>query len=253
VIDIHCHLLPGVDDGSPSVEKSLPVLQRFSRDGVKVLVLTPHLLATEAHKVDMAPYDRAFESLRAAAPPLPELRRGWEIMLDAPGTDLRGAHLALGESNAVLVEFPRMNVPARAAAEIHRLTTLGLIPVLAHPERYWGCTPARVVEWRNAGATIQMDAVMLLSNGSVGKLARVLLEQGLVDVIASDNHGDVRSLAAARNWLEEMGADEQVDMLTSSNAQRLLNSERALPVPPLQRIGFGMLGRLKELLRGGSR
>lgn len=256
MIDLHTHLMPGVDDGSPSVDASLPVLERFARDGVAVVVCTPHLMATEAGRTDNHRYDDAFAALLAVAPPVPALKRGWEIMLDAPGTDLTAGHLGLDGSKAILVEFPRMNVPRGATSELRRLTLSGLIPVVAHPERYWGCTVAQVAGWRSVGAVIQLDAAMLLSGGPVGKLARAMLERGLVDVIASDNHGDSRSLGMAKRWLIEMGAGEQVSLLTHTNAERLLNSERPLPVQPMPSLTPGMISRLKEMFRGekkGSR
>jgi protein-tyrosine phosphatase len=250
VIDIHSHLLPGVDDGARSLEESLPVLERFGRDGVEVLVCTPHLLATDAARVDDGRYAEVFDELVRHAPPQPRLARGWEIMLDAPGVDLRAAHLRLGGSTAILVEFPRLSVPAGAARELFRLRASGVVPVLAHPERYWACTPQLVAEWRRAGAVIQGDATMPLAGGPVGKLARALLEQGLVDCLASDNHGDVRSLGAARTWLEELGAGEQARLLTHVNAERVLRSEPVLPVAPLPVLERGMLTRLKELVLG---
>jgi protein-tyrosine phosphatase len=253
VIDLHTHLMPGVDDGSPTVEASLPVLERFARDGVTTVVCTPHLMATEAARIDTSRHDAAFEALRAAAPAVPKLERGWEIMLDAPGIDLHAPTLGLAGSIAVLVEFPRMNVPAGSSAELARLANGGLIPVLAHPERYWGCTPERIAEWRRAGAVIQLDAAMLLSQGPIGKLARAMLERGMVDVIASDNHGDVRSLGAARRWLDEMGAEEQTALLTRVNGERLLAGERPLPVPPMKHLTSGLLSRFKSLLLGGRK
>jgi len=133
MIDIHSHLLPGVDDGSPSVEASLLVLERFAADGVEVVVCTPHLNASEAEE---APYDRHVEilgSLQARMPATPRLALGWEIMLDEPGVDLRARHLALAGSTAVLVEFPRRGVPASADRELSRLRSSGVVPVLAHP------------------------------------------------------------------------------------------------------------------------
>lgn len=242
--------MPGVDDGSRSIEASLAVLQRFARDGVAVVICTPHLMATQAGRIDTTRYDEAFAALKAAAPAVPELRRGWEIMLDAPNTDLTDSSLGLGGSRAVLVEFPRMNVPAGASLELKRLSTSGLIPVLAHPERYWGCTVQQVEEWRMAGAAIQLDAAMLASSGPAGKLARTMLERGLVDVIASDNHGDIRSLGAARRWLTELRATEQLELLTRVNPERLLSGERPVPVPPITRLTSGMLSRFKSLLLG---
>nr|MBA3672020.1 capsular biosynthesis protein [Gemmatimonadaceae bacterium] len=89
MIDLHSHLLPGVDDGSPSMEASLPVLERFRDDGVETLVLTPHLTASEAGRAPHLEYREKFELLRTAAVKAPELRLGWEIMLDEPNVDLR--------------------------------------------------------------------------------------------------------------------------------------------------------------------
>jgi protein-tyrosine phosphatase len=246
MIDLHSHLLPGVDDGSPSIEKSVPVIERFGAAGVEVLVLTPHLNASEATR---APYQKHVEilaQLRAAAPALPELLLGWEIMLDAPNADLRPVHLALGGSRAVLVEFPRVAVPAQAADELYRIRASGVVPVLAHPERYWGCTVEKVREWRTAGAVIQMDTAGLLGSGTVTQISRALLEAGLVDLFSSDNHGDSRSLGTARDWLTEVATPEHVDLLTRGNARRLLDGEPLIPVPPLE-TGAGLLKRLREL------
>lgn len=249
MIDIHSHLLPGVDDGSRSVAMSVPVLERFAADGVECIVLTPHLVASKAGS---APYERHVEilaELRAAVQRAPELRLGWEIMLDEPNADLRAPHLGLGGSRALLVEFPRTSVPAGAAGELFRIRSHGNVPVLAHPERYWGCTVEKVAEWRAAGAVIQMDTAGLIGKGSIATISRALLEAGVVDLFASDNHGDSRSLATARAWLLEVATPEHADLLTSTNARRLLAGEPLVPVPPLP-ARRGIFGRLRELFLG---
>jgi protein-tyrosine phosphatase len=125
----------------------------------------------------------------------------------------------------------------------------GIVPVLAHAERYWGTTPDRVQQWRSVGAVIQVDSAALQRHGRMQQLAVELLERGLVDVIASDNHGDSRSLASARDWLFELGAEEQARLLTDTNASRLLANEPPLPVPPLE-PRRGMLTRLRALFGG---
>ena len=249
MIDIHSHVLPGVDDGSASIETSVAVLQRFERQGIEVLVCTPHLEASEAAR---APYERHRELLAeliAAAPPKPELRLGWEIMLDRPGCDLRAPELRLGGASAVLVEFPRAYLPVGTTDELDRIRRSGVVPVVAHPERYYGCTLDTVRAWRDVGAVIQTDATMLLARGPMTELAKSLLAEGLIDCLASDNHGDRRSLAAARVWLEEMGAIEHAQMLTHANAARVLADEVPIPVPPLP-LGRGVFHRLRELLFG---
>ena len=249
MIDIHSHLLPGVDDGAPSIDASIPVLERFGQSGVEVLVCTPHLKASQAAS---APYERHVEilaSLQARAPSTPRLALGWEIMLDEPGVDLRARHLGLAGSSALLVEFDRRAVPAQAGSEIARLRDSGVVPVIAHPERYWGCNVDQVRDWKRKGAVIQVDAVMLTHPSEMGMLAVSLLEEGLVDCIASDNHGDARSLAFARDWLEARGDVEQARLLTHTNAARLLADEMPLPVAPIARAE-GWLGRIRRGLRG---
>jgi protein-tyrosine phosphatase len=172
-------------------------------------------------------------------------------MLDIPRADLRSPRLGLGGSSAVLVEFSHGGAPPAAAEELFRQRMSGIVPVVAHAERYWGTTPQRVQEWRSAGAVIQVDSAALHSHGRTRELAVELLEQGLVDVIASDNHGDTRSIATARDWLLDLGADEQASLLTETNASRLLANEPPLPVPPLERRR-GMFTRLRALFGGRS-
>ncbi len=249
MIDIHTHLLPGVDDGSPSVAVSVPVLQRFAAGGVDVVVCTPHLMASQAVSAPYHRHQQILTSLREAAPAGLELKLGWEIMLDVPGADLRHPQLSLGGSKAVLVEFPRMTIPPNAAEELFRLRMSGIVPVLAHPERYAGCTVDQVGEWRRSGAAIQLDGAGLLGRHGMADLAREILAQGYADVVASDTHGDARSLMGVRDWLIEVGTAEQIELLTHENARRLLADEPLRPVPPLV-VRHGMLDRLRQLVRG---
>src|SRR5258705_8031965 len=87
VIDLHCHLLPNIDDGSRSAEESANVLRVFAEAGVTDVVLTPHLSASEM-AVDgeeaLERRDYAFQTLKRSAPPAPRLALGFEIMLDRP-------------------------------------------------------------------------------------------------------------------------------------------------------------------------
>jgi protein-tyrosine phosphatase len=251
MIDIHCHLLPGVDDGSPTADVSLPVLREFAASGVRTVVCTPHL---EASRAETAPYERhadILELLRRRAPAGLELALGWEIMLDVPAADLRSPRLGLAGSTAVLVEFPHGAVPASAAEELFRHRMSGVVPVVAHAERYWGTTSRRVKEWRDAGAVIQVDSVALAGHGRTQRVAMELLERGLVDILASDNHGDSRSLVTARDWLVEIGAEEQARLLTETNPAQVLANAPTMPVPPVER-GRGVLSRLRALLKRRS-
>jgi protein-tyrosine phosphatase len=257
MIDIHSHLLPGVDDGSRSMEMSVGVLRRFADEGVTVLVCTPHLTASEAASAPVERYRAILAELRAVAPPVPRLELGWEIMLDMPSTDLTDRALGLGGSKAVLVEFPHSGVPPGATEELARLSKSGIVPVLAHPERYWGAAAPLVREWRRVGAVMQVDVAGLLAGGSMGQLSIELLREGLVDCIASDNHGDGQSLAIARRWLEEAGAGDRADLLLALNPGRLLRNESLFPVapfdPPAMSVGRTMFRHLRDLMRRSRR
>lgn len=249
MIDVHSHLLPGVDDGSRSFETSVAVLATFAEQGVECVVLTPHLNVSRA---DEAPYElhlAILDELRTKAAAVPELKLGWEIMLDEPGRDLRPSRLSLGGSHAVLVEFPLSGVPAQGGEELYRIRCSGVVPVLAHPERYWGCSVAKVEHWKKAGAVIQMDTAGLLGKGRIAKVSRELLENGLVDLFASDNHGDRRTLATARDWLLEVSSPEHADLLTRGNARRLLDNQTLVPIPPLP-PDPGLFARFREMILG---
>ena len=251
MIDIHTHLLPGVDDGARTFDESLAALQALTSEGVRRIVCTPHLRASQVPDAPRARNEALLAELRHRTQGLVELELGWEIMLDRPGVDLTGAALRLGSSRAVLVEFPHGGVPPGAVAELYRIRESGVIPVLAHPERYWGCSITHVREWRDAGAVMQGDATFLLGGGDKGRLARALLEHGLIDLLASDNHGDRRSLRGVRDWLGEMRADEAAELLTRQNAGRLLADEPMEPVPPVV-VDRSLAQRLRELLFGRS-
>jgi len=249
VIDLHTHLLPGVDDGSRALDVSVRVLERFAAEGVRELACTPHLAASAAETAPVEAHAALRAMLQAAAPPGVRLLAGFEIMLDRPGAELRRPGLTLGGSRAVLVEFPRSALPPGATAELLRLRSGGLVPVVAHPERYKGVTLALVESWRALGAIMQGDGLMLLSTGPMAVLARTMLAQGGYDILASDNHGDRRSLATVREWLVAMGGDAQARLLLEDNPRRLLADEPLLPVPPL-RHEQSIWQRLRVTFRG---
>jgi protein-tyrosine phosphatase len=252
VIDIHTHLLPGVDDGSPNADHSVMVLRRMMAEGVRGLVCTPHLNASHAAEAPFDEYQALLADLTERAPAGVVLYGGFEIMLDTTMFELSDDRLGLAGSRARLVEFPRRGLPPAATEQLLRVRSQGLTPVVAHPERYHGCTPEIIAEWRELGAVIQCDAMALLGAGPMTDFARGMLAAGQVDILASDNHGDRRSLATAVLWLTEMGAAGQARMLTAENPELLLAGARLRAVPPIS-FQRGMFERLRELIFGTSR
>lgn len=249
MIDLHNHLLPGVDDGSRSVAQSVRVLGTFASSGVTDVCLTPHLMASEAEHGPPARHDKAFAELSAAAPEVPALHRGAEIMLDRPLPALvaRERRITLGGTRFVLVEFSRMVTFQAAAAALAHVVDLGLTPVLAHPERYACCTPEVVARWKALGAIMQVDATTLGAPRGRGERARALVASGLADILAGDNHGDDRSLATAREFLGRHGGVVQAELLLEDNPAAILADGKLRQVPPLP-LRTPLLSRLRNLL-----
>lgn len=253
MIDLHSHLLPAVDDGSRSVEQSVKVLNRMAELGVTDLCLTPHLPAGRAEAGPPVAHGRAFQALRAAAPPLPRLHRGAEVMLDRPISRpvALARNVTLAGSGYILVEFPRLVAQETVVNALTQVVQQGLIPVLAHPERYSCCSPEAVRHWRGLGARMQVDATTLLTSQARGQRARQLITEGLADILAGDNHGDDRTVAAGAHFLQAQDGAEQVELLVVRNPGAILQDAPTSPVPPL-RIRESWMRRIKQFLEGGK-
>ena len=253
MIDLHSHLLPGVDDGSRSTEQSINVLREMAKAGVSDICLTPHLRADQVETGPPAKHERAFEELKSAAPQLPRLHRGAEVMLDRPlplEPD-RMRRITLGGSPYILVEFPRLVAADSVTNALTRVRDAGMMPVLAHPERYGCCSVEAVAFWRTLGTRMQVDATTLLSPQARGQRARQLVAAGLADILAGDNHGDERTIAAGADFLRALDGDVQADLLTVANPGAILRGDALSDVPPLV-IRRTWMQRLRHLL-GGER
>ncbi len=250
MIDLHNHLLPGVDDGSRNVAQSVRVLGAFATQGVTAVCLTPHLLASQADAGPPPAHEQAFAALRASAPMSPTLHRGAEIMLDRPlpSAVAEARRVTLNGTHFVLVEFTRMVTFQTSVAALAHVVEIGLTPVLAHPERYACCTPVVVRRWRELGAVIQVDGPTLSAKRGRGERARALVADGLADILAADNHGDDRTLASPRDFLLQHGGDIQAHLLLEANPAAVLAAGRLEPVPSLP-LRPTLLGRLRHLIR----
>ena len=249
MIDLHSHLLPGVDDGSRSLEQSVQVLHRMADAGITGICLTPHLTASQAPLGIPPAYNEAFERLRAAAPTRVALSRGVELMLDRhlPPEAAANRELTLGRSRYLLVEFTRMAAPNAVTRAMGHIAGLGLVPVLAHPERYACCSPAVAAGWKSAGALLQVDANTLFMPRGRGERARQLLAAGLADILAADNHGDDRSVSGPFVSLCEQGGEVQAEMLLVKNPAAILADQLTEDVPPLT-LRTSFFDRLRQLL-----
>lgn len=251
MIDLHTHLLPGVDDGSHTVEQSVEVLERFVAQGVKAVCCTPHLRASEADDPPCVYLDELLADLRDAAPPALVLSRGFEILLDIPEPDLGDRCLGLAGTRYVLVEYGRHVTADVSVAVLRRVAAQGRVPVLAHPERYPVCTPELGRAWQEAGAVLQVDATTLLAESRRSERARALVQAGCAGIVASDNHGDTRTVYAALEWLERHGSARQAELLAVENPAAILADAPVAPVPG-GRIRRSLFTRFKDFVVGGE-
>ena len=247
MIDLHCHLLPGVDDGSRSVEQSVRVLTTMAAAGVTEVVLTPHLDASRISEGPPPAHDEAYAQLAAVAPPGIRLHRGAEVMLDRALTPRAVAtrRITLAHSRYVLVEFTRLVAVPGAHQALSQVVKAGLIPLLAHPERYVICSPGMVQSWRALGVAIQLDANTVFMPTGRGVRARALLAEGLADVLAADNHGDSRSLAEPFAKLVACGGAAAAEYLMNRNPGAIVADQALEPVPPIE-VKLTLFKRIKS-------
>lgn len=218
-VDIHSHILPGVDDGSRSVEESVAMLELAYAEGVRTIYATPHY-GMKQYKIDQAECQELVDELNAHV----RIHGGLNGMMVKLGNEIlyhsgvsdeikAGGVKALGKSNFVLVEFYENSNYTVLAACAREMKMAGFTPIFAHVERY-AClrdSIAKVTDLKDEGALIQVNAGELVEppadNADAGgfkllkrrtmaldelkersEFAWRLVKAGLVDFIASDAH-----------------------------------------------------------------
>lgn len=232
-VDIHTHILPGVDDGAPDLAAAMALLEKAHAAGTRTLYLTPHFRGrfrdNTAEK--LLPL---MEQLRAAAAEkFPELtlRPGCEIhyQSDAPQKLLDGELLCMNGTEYVLLEFDFGARLREIYAGVDGMLSFGFVPIIAHAERYAAFLEKKDLaeELCRAGVLIQLNADSILGETGfkVKRYCHRLLEDGLVHFIASDAHDlDVRQpvLRACYEKIAKKYAPEYADALFRENALQLL-------------------------------
>jgi len=231
-VDLHCHWIAGIDDGAPSESEGIAMLKELALAGFGRVVATPHMRTGmfDNEKPDLvAAFDRMSASL-AASGALPEVGLGCEHYFD----DVVYRRLMAGEGlpypggRAVLLEFYGVDFPPVVVERLFDLRRHGLLPVIAHPERYrylWGKPEAleRLVE---SGVATLLDAAALV--GKYGRepqrAAEVILERGLYHAACSDAHrvADVAEVARGIQRVGELYGEEEIDFLFRDGPRQIL-------------------------------
>lgn len=195
MIDIHCHLLYGVDDGAKTIEESVAMLKDAKEQGIQAMILTPHY----RHGMFGYPLDKIdahFAQLKQYADKLGiQIFLGCEYHVNSQivqSFDTGRCHTLAG-TKFVLAEYSHQSEFTFIHKMTEELLLHGYIPVIAHAERY-GCMVDNMYcaeELQNMGAMIQMnaDAILGLDGWGVKRYCKKMLQAGLVDIVASDSHG----------------------------------------------------------------
>ena len=192
--DVHCHLLPGVDDGFATAEKSLHALKRLEQRGVAKMILTPHFMKDYPLN-DRQSIMAEFEAFKAQAAETCniELRLAAEYMLDARFMEhFKQGFLTLDKAGThVLCETSYMMYEHGITEMIYEIMCAEFQPVIAHPERYEYANKGNYFRWKDKNYKFQLNLLSLAGayGGPAVAKAHFLLQEGLYDYIGSDMHG----------------------------------------------------------------
>jgi protein-tyrosine phosphatase len=233
MVDLHCHILPGMDDGAADLGAALKMARLASEDGVRAICATPH--------AGVNPYrnskDEIIGSVKQLQAKIDEagvaikLFAGSEVPVTADIAMMAEEDelVTLGDSSYILVELPFYGDLSGARGQIFELSIAGLRVVLAHPERAQALqhAPDLLEDLRYAGCRTQINAGSI--RGTEGRKVRGMcrrwLKDGLVDVIASDAHSPDRrrpALSPIREEVVELCGEDMWRRMTVVNPARIL-------------------------------
>lgn len=234
MIDIHSHILPGLDDGSRSMEQTLSMLRIASAEGIHTIIATPHSYG-HRKSASVAAIQECVAKVRL------ELEKEKIPITLYVGNEIyyrQGAEEELenGEVNTlvgsryVLVEFHPQEDYQYIMRALNRLSSYGYIPILAHAERYENLFPQkeRIEEIKKCGVKIQVNAASVCEHkwGNIyRKRVWQLLKEQLVDYIASDAHSDVHRaprVKECQKLIEKKLGKEYADACMEKNAGYIL-------------------------------
>jgi protein-tyrosine phosphatase len=254
MIDIHCHVLPGIDDGPETIEGSIALARAAADEGIATLVATPHVDARYGNDADTIPplVDEVNARLKLEDIPV-------EVL---PGAEIAITHLAelapdqlerlgLGGSSWLLVEPPFSPVVHGLEGHLLELRRKGHRLVLAHPER---CPAFRrddqaLRSLMDAGVLMSITAGSLTGRfgSEVRRFALALAREGMIHNITSDAHDDVKRRPGLADGIEQAGLNPLSEWLTSLVPAAILADEEIPPRPRVstrpRRRGLGLLRR----------
>lgn len=234
MIDIHSHIVWGLDDGPAGAEESIAMLDSARASGTTDIVATPHSSPQYAYQADLL--QQRIAELADRTGHRPRIHRGCEFHLSFDNLEdlvRQPARYTINGKQYLLVEFASAQIGKHGDKVLERLLQAGLTPVIAHPERNQVLRRSldRVEGWVDLGCLMQVTALSI--TGGFGRSAQSastrLLERGLVHVVASDAH-DVTHRppgldAAYAAVLSRYGADA-AEILFRDNPRAIIQGDR---------------------------
>jgi len=234
VIDIHSHILPGIDDGSKSMEDTMKMLRLTEEDGVETIVATPHFYRgyyERSYKdvlelVNNVRHSASEENIAV------NIVSAQEVFLDRHTVEnFKSGKIGCVEgTNYMLVELPMVNVPKNALDIIYELEIRGVHPILAHPERYTYIidTPSKINEFINEKCLLQINTGSILGifGKKVKKTAEFLISSGVCSFIASDSHSTGGRCPGISKALEQASRfNKDITGQVLDNCKKMLKNE----------------------------
>jgi protein-tyrosine phosphatase len=241
LIDLHSHVLPGLDDGAADLEDSLAICRAAAEQGIEVLAATPHV--RDDYPTSPQQMEEALARVQEAVGDLIRVVPGGELdlaELGRPREELIRFALA-GNPSYLLVETPYTGWPLDFDERLFRLHLAGMTPVLAHPERNGEvqAEPERLRPLVEAGALVQVTAASL--DGRLGRATRAtglaLVEQELAHLLASDAHSANVRAVGMRAAAEAVG-DEHIARWLATDVPAAIVEGSPLPPRPEKRRGW---------------
>ena len=243
MIDIHNHLIPGIDDGSDSLKLSRKLLKDAIAEGITDVCITPHFMKHGPYKVRKKELVSLFEQLKMDTEDLNvRLYLGNELYIDRELDELlmNDEICTMNDSRYVLIEFPFESY-SRDYDEYLYNVSLNYEIIIAHPERYAYVKKDHsfVDRWLKEGYLLQSNTTSLTSRDS-RKVIYDLIEKGKLSFIASDAHNEYRplSLIEAYEHIRKKFNKETADLLMDVNPACVLRNERIKRMSPVKKHLF---------------